>query len=65
MKAYKLNGSLFFVRREDFEAINFFDENIFMYHEETILGAYTIDCDKICGVGECVSVRAVARETLS
>ena len=37
MKAYKLNGSLFFVRYKDFERVNFFDERVFMYFEEDIL----------------------------
>ena len=34
---WAVEGSLFFVRREDFEAAGLFDENVFLYYEEHIL----------------------------
>ncbi len=52
-----VGGSLFFVRREDFEAINFFDENIFMYHEETILGAKLKKLGRKVGVSTKISYK--------
>lgn len=34
-----IQGSLFVIRRDVFESIGFFDENVFMYFEENILSA--------------------------
>ena len=41
-QVWAVEGSLFFIRREDFEAAGLFDENVFMYYEEDIL-SFKID----------------------
>lgn len=41
-RVWGVGGSLFFIRREDFEAAGLFDENVFLYYEEHIL-AYKLN----------------------
>ena len=36
-QVWAVEGSLFFIRREDFERVGLFDENLFLYYEEYLL----------------------------
>ncbi len=45
-----VEGSLFFIRKSDFEKIGFFDDNTFLYYEETIIAKKLSKINKKTGV---------------
>ncbi len=47
---WAVEGSLFFIRTEDFEAAGMFDENVFMYYEENILACKLHKLGKKVGI---------------
>ncbi len=45
-----VEGSLFFIRKKDFEKIGFFDDNIFLYNEENIIAKKLAQIKRKTGV---------------
>lgn len=45
-----VEGSLFFIRKSDFEKIGFFDDNIFLYNEENIIAKKLAKINRKTGV---------------
>ena len=49
-EVWAVEGSLFFIRREDFEAAGLFDDSVFMYYEEHILASKLAKCGRKTGI---------------
>lgn len=52
---WAVSGCLFFVRVKDFEAMNYLDENVFMYNEERIIGCKIQRMGKKIGIANNIS----------
>ena len=48
LKAEVLPGSFFVIKKDFFKKVNLFDENVFLYNEENILGKKIQELNKVC-----------------